>query len=175
MKLFFDLLASRNFLVATLLFSFALINTEAISSENDRTSVRLASISEGVTSIYGVWDGGDTATMSIYGTMIITPARVSWKPVNNNPACSTSYSVKKEISGVVFKDQADRKYMTTSEKNQQYSTFLLELNPCSCLESKKYLRFTTAADKRLFGYLAYIAYRDGAQAVEGYGHFFRSY
>jgi hypothetical protein len=138
-------------------------------SKNDPAAVRPASISEDMASIYGVWRGGGTATWATYGIMTLTPTRISWKPVNRNPQCSTGYRVESEAPGVYFKDQLDYKYITTLDKNQKYRTFLLKLDPKKCTQGKTYIRFIVGED--VPGYLDYIEYRDEVMERSGRGHF----
>ena len=94
-------------LISTLFFLMALLlNTGAAAGQNNESdAIRQASISGDIASIYGVWHGGDRGTEAIYGTMTITPTKISWAPKNPDPKCSTSYSVEKETSGIIFQDQ----------------------------------------------------------------------
>lgn len=168
-KFISGLAARRNWLLVPLFFVVMAVNAEAMPGKSDPTAVRPASISEDMASIYGVWKGGGTASWAIYGTMTLTPTRISWKPASNNPKCSTGYRVQSEAPGFYFKDKFGDKYITTLDKNQKYRTFLLKLDPKKCTQGTMYFRFII--DEHLPGYLDYIEYRNEVMEKSGSGHF----
>jgi len=156
-------------LISALFFLVALLMNTRVAAEqnNEFNAIRQASTSGDVVSIYGVWEGGGRATEAIYGTMTITPTKISWVPKNHSPKCSTSYSVENETSGVTFRGLHNQ-YVTTQEPNTRYRTSLLKLKEKTCVNRMKYIRFIV--DECLQGYLEYIDY--DIQGGKGYGHFY---
>jgi len=121
-------------------------------------------------SLIGNWEGGDTASMSIYGVLTISKKFISWEKNNNySHNCKLSYKIGKEKSGVVFKDQTRREYVTS--KNSKFSTFLLKITNDNCNTGIVYFRLTFPSKDKL-GYLAMVEYNKSREA-SGWMHFYK--
>ncbi len=120
----------------------------------------LAPLAEGAPGekLIGSWHGGDTASMSIYGTLTITAHTISWD------GCTVEYKLKDEEPGIEFKNQTRRKFVTGAVE-----TYLLEITGGDCAQRLAGFRFTFDLPQH-DTYLAMIEYSKKWEPV-GYMHF----
>lgn len=120
--------------------------------------------------LIGKWEGGDTASMSIYGTLKISKEFIFWDKNNNySHNCKLSYQIEKDKYGVIFKDQTRKKYVTAP--NNEFITFLLKITNDNCNTVIGYFRLTFPSKDKL-GYLAMIEYNKSRKA-HGWMHFYK--
>jgi hypothetical protein len=120
-------------------------------------------------SLLGAWEGDDRAAQSIYGTLKIANAGLSWGGhLRHVPACRASFTLVPEQKGVEFKDQTGRSYVTSADS--PFKTYLLKLKGGKCTNGVVHLRLTITNDEP--GSLAMVEYRDNGEAV-GWMHFAR--
>lgn len=78
--------------------------------------------------LQGAWEGGDHASESIYGVIIISKNNISWGGTNKyNPKCSTKFVVEKEAVGASFKEIMGK--VITIDADNSEKTYLLSLSP----------------------------------------------
>lgn len=119
--------------------------------------------------LVGFWEGGDTASMSIYGTIQISESNISWGGhTKYHPKCLVTYTLEHEDSGTTFKDQQGRIYVISP--NSKFHTYLLKVSGGKCTTGISHLRLTFEDDST--SYLAMVEYKGLSQPV-GWMHFFR--
>ena len=120
-------------------------------------------------SFTGIWEGADTAAMSIYGTLNISATKLSWGGHSKfHPVCSASYVVVPEAYGIEFKDQVGRTYISSADS--KFTTYLLKIKGGKCTNGISYFRLTI--EDGASNDLAMVEYRDLNQPV-GWVHFSR--
>lgn len=123
--------------------------------------------------LIGSWEGGDTASMSIYGTMHISKAKITWGGHNKyHPKCSATYEVVPEEFGATFKDQTGNIFVTSPDS--KFSTYLLKLSGEKCVLGISHFRLTFPFENE-FNYLAMVEYHksDTSDKPMGWVHFHR--
>ena len=119
--------------------------------------------------LYGSWEGGDTAAMSVYGFLHISEGSISWGREARRPECKADYTLVAEPAGVSFKDQTDHEF--TTGPNSRFQSYLLKIRPSKCAGDLGYLRLTVdpGFSSR---YLAMVEYSP-EQREQGWMHFFK--
>lgn len=117
--------------------------------------------------LYGSWEGGDTAAMSIYGFLHISEGSIAWGRNARRPQCTTGYTVISEPAGVTFKNQTDRIF--TIGPGTRFQTYLLKIRESKCTGGLGYLRLTIDSDVSSH-YLAMVEYSPGLKE-QGWMHF----
>lgn len=108
--------------------------------------------------LFGSWEGGDTASMGIYGVMKITNKNITWGD------CKIEYEIKKEEPGVEFRNQTNKKFLTG-----EIETYFLQIKGGNCAKNLSAFRLTFDLPE-YSTYLAMIEYsKDGRPT--GYMHF----
>ncbi len=125
----------------------------------------------GIEAIYGDWDGGDSGTEAIFGTMRITKSHLSWKgKAQGEPRCTVTYKQVPEDFGVKFKDQVGHEYVTAPDS--RFQTFLLKIDGRKrCTLGITHFRMTLR-EVLSVSVLDEIDYR-GLGNPMGWGHFFQ--
>jgi len=117
----------------------------------------------------GSWEGGDTAAMSIYGSMQISESTISWGGRSKSqPKCRATYTLVPEDYGVEFKDQTG--HVSVTSPNSNFKTYLLKIKGGKCTLGISHLRLTLDDDHST--YLAMVEYTGLTQPL-GWMHFFR--
>jgi hypothetical protein len=123
--------------------------------------------------LIGSWVGGDTASMSIYGTMRISKGNITWGGHNKyHPKCIVTYTIEPEKFGVTFEDQTGHVFVTS--KDSKFSTYLLRISGGECALGISHFRLTFPFENE-FSYLAMVEYHksDTLDKPMGYVHFHR--
>jgi len=110
--------------------------------------------------LYGSWEGGDRASKSIYGTLIITETEIAWED------CVVEYELKEEEPGIVYWTS----YAGIEFKTGEEETYLLVKKKSNCDISESGFRFTFTIKSK--NYLDLIEY-DGNGRMLGKMHFHR--
>lgn len=127
----------------------------------------------GEENLIGSWEGGDTASMSIYGTMHISKENITWGGHNKyNPKCTVTYTIVPEEFGVTFKDQTGKVFVTSPDS--KFSTYLLKISGGKCTLGISHFRLTFPFENE-FNYLAMVEYHksDTSDKPMGWVHFHR--
>lgn len=126
-----------------------------------------SSVGAGDAIIHGVWDGGGTASMAIYGRLKISGSEISWGGHHkSHPPCKVTYTVVPEGDGVVFEDQVGNTFVTG--KDTKFNTYLLAIKGGRCTSGITHFRLTVANDTPT--YMAMIEY-EGMDRPIGRMHF----
>lgn len=116
--------------------------------------------------IIGSWEGADTAAMSIYGIIKISPKKLVWGDFKNKSSlCSENYVIVKEPPGVKFRDQTFHEYVTAEDSD--FSTFLLKISHSTCQKRLSHLRMTVRREKNVLDLVEY----EGLAKPGGWMHF----
>ncbi|MCX5865013.1 MAG: hypothetical protein NTW42_08085 [Deltaproteobacteria bacterium] len=127
--------------------------------------------------LIGSWVGGDTASMSIYGTLHINSKTISWGGHNKYYSkCQVGYIVVPEEGDIVFEDQVGSIFSIKNNKKSatkrnfhkdgtstiddeecNFTTYLLKIRGGKCANGVAYFRLTFPFEGN-FTYLAVIEY-----------------
>lgn len=120
-------------------------------------------------SFMGTWQGGDSASMAIYGRLRISESRIVWGGHSKqHPTCRAVYTLEHEESGTRFADQSGHVYIT--ESDSKFRSYLLKIKGGKCAAGISHLRLTL--DDESTNLLAMVEYNGLRQPV-GFMHFFR--
>lgn len=124
----------------------------------------------GIEAIYGDWEGGDSGTEAIFGSMTITKTRLTWEGRSpRERRCSVLYQQIPEGFGVKFKDQVGTEFV--SGPDSPFQTFFLKIDDRKrCALGITHFRMTLREDLPA-KMLDYIEHR-GLDRSMGWGHFF---
>ena len=86
--------------------------------------------------IIGVYEGVDTASMSIYDKLTITKDYISWPQTNNLRKCSTKYKVISRSEAMTYPNQ-----MFNRDAPDGFIIIKIELESNDCVGNLKYLQF----------------------------------
>lgn len=123
----------------------------------------------GENSFMGTWQGGDAASMAIYGRLRISASHLVWGGHDKqHPTCRAAYVLAPEEFGTRFADQSGRVYITAPDS--KFRSYLLKIKGGKCAAGISHLRLTLDDDSP--NYLATVEYNGLRQPV-GFMHFFR--
>ena len=117
--------------------------------------------------LYGSWEGGDTAAMSIYGVLHVSEGTIAWGRNARRPECKTGFALVAEPIGISFKNQTDKEF--TTGPSTQFQSFLLRIRRSKCTGDLGYVRLTVRLDVSS-GYLEMVEYSP-EHKEQGWMHF----
>lgn len=118
-------------------------------------------------SLPGMYEGGDTAAESVYGTLTIGAKTLTWRDLHTH--CTVGYRRIADSAGTRFKDQTDHEFVTGPDAG--FTTYLLKLDAATCRGQVRYFRLTFPFARHP-AYLALIEMGARGEPL-GYMHFFR--
>jgi hypothetical protein len=123
--------------------------------------------------LIGIWEGGDSASHAIYGTLVMTKDRISWGKEKSDPGCEGRYFIVAKDYAVTFPDAFPNPYADSrqqSTKKKMYHIIKIKITQNTCIGVATYLQFAFPSNS--VRYVDVVEYNE-ANRPEGWIHFLK--